>query len=212
MTVRLSLFEDSVNPSLERRAAPRALFVRSGRLTVKSDREASRELAATDCALFTGNLSIDGVGELWSFELSATPVAAMDRADQARCVLAHEVDLDPLRPLVLRVDRVEFDPEVETPRHGHKAPGIRRLYKGRLVAEIGPELRRLEPGDAWFETGHDPVIGRNVAPASAFVRAMVLPIDLLGQPTFIAWDPGEATKPRGTRRTEYFDTIVKIEA
>jgi hypothetical protein len=38
-----------------------------------------------------------------------------------------------------------------------------------------------------------------------------LPLDLLGQPTFIAWDAVEAAKPRGTRRTEYFDTVVRLE-
>ena len=96
----------------------------------------------------------------------------------------------------------------ETPKHGHKGPGIRRLYEGRLVAEIGDEVRRLDQGDAWFETGHDPIIGRNIAPHSGFVRAMVLPVALHGKSTFIPWDETEAAKPRGTLRTEYFDRIV----
>jgi quercetin dioxygenase-like cupin family protein len=211
MTVRLSLFEDQVSgTTLEWSAAPRAIFVRSGRFTVHAS-EGAQELTATDCALFTSAVRIEGEGELWTFELAATPVTAMDAVSQARCVLAHEIELDATQPLVLRADRVEFGPGMETPRHGHKASGIRRLYQGRLVAEIGPELRRIDTGDAWFETGHDPVIGRNIAPASAFVRALVLPLDLLGQPTFIAWDAVEAAKPRGTRRTEYFDTVVRLE-
>ena len=210
MTVRLSLFEDQVaGATLEWKAAPRAIFVRAGRFTLQTA-EGVSELAATDCALFTGAIRIDGEGELWTFELAAEPVSAMDAASQARCVMAHEVDLDPAQPMVLRADRVEFGPGMETPRHGHKAAGIRRLYQGRLVAEIGPELRRIDAGTAWFETGHDPVIGRNIAPASAFVRALVLPLELLGQPTFIAWNEVEAAKPRGTRRTEYFDAVVRL--
>lgn len=210
MTVRLSLFEDKVAGTiLDWKAAPRAIFVRAGQFTLQTV-EGVSELSATDCALFTGAIQIDGEGELWTFELAAEPVSAMDAALQARCILAHELNLDPAQPMVLRADRVEFGPGMETPRHGHKAAGIRRLYQGRLVAEIGRESRRIDAGTAWFETGHDPVIGRNIAPASAFVRALVLPLELLGQPTFIAWNEVEAAKPRGTRRTEYFDAVVRL--
>ena len=78
------------------------------------------------------------------------------------------------------------------------------------MAEVGSEWRRLGPGDAWFESGHDPVVGRNLAATSAFVRAMVLPERLHGRPTFVPWDEHEAGKPRGTQRTEFFDVVVTL--
>jgi hypothetical protein len=39
---------------------------------------------------------------------------------------------------------------------------------------------------------------------------MVLPVHLHGKPTFIAWSAQEAAKPRGTQRTEFFDTVVRL--
>lgn len=211
MTMSLALFEDPIDGSVDWATAPRAVFVRTGEFTITERGGARHAIRAEDCRLFVGPLHIEGTGELWTFEVRATDVTALNSTDQARCILAHSIDLDPRSPFVMRADRVEFPAGMETPRHGHKAAGIRRLYRGRLVAEIGDELRRIAEGDAWFETGRDPVVGRNVAPTSAFVRVMVLPTALHGQPTFIAWDALEAAKPRGTMRTEYFDTVLQLD-
>lgn len=210
MTIRLALFEDHLDGAVSWRPAPRAIFVRSGRFTILDGPPGSSVLNETDCRLCTGDVRIEGSGEIWTFELSAEPAASLTPKEQSRCILAHDIDLDPSRPIVLRADRVEFPEGMETPRHGHKGAGIRRLYRGRLVAEIGSELRRIDSGDAWFETGSDPVIGRNIAPSSAFVRALALPAELHGQPTFIPWSEAEAAKPRGTLRTEYFDALVSL--
>jgi hypothetical protein len=210
MPLRLALFEDHLAGLAHWAAAPRALFVRAGQCTVRASAGRATTLNAIDCQFFTSDIEIEGSAEVWTFELSKASVAALSIEDQRRCILAHEVDLDPGRPIVFRADRVEFPPGMETPRHGHKGAGIRRLYQGRLVAEIGSELRRIEEGAAWFETGRDPVVGRNVAPASAFVRALALPPELHGKPTFIAWSEAEAAKPRGTVRTEYFDALVSL--
>ena len=110
----------------------------------------------------------------------------------------------------MRADRVDFPPGIVTPKHGHGGPGIRRLLHGRLVAEIADKVHRVEPGEAWFETGRDPVVGRNVAPASAFVRTILLPTDYLGRSSFLPWTAEEATKPRGVQYRIFFDTIVTI--
>ncbi len=210
MTIRLALFEDHVSGSIVWSAAPRAVFVRSGRFTIAGDSSGSHAMGETDCRLFTDELRIEGSGELWTFELSAQSAAQLTPDQQSRCIIAHDIDLDPEAPVVLRADRVEFPEGMETPRHGHKGAGIRRLYRGRLVAEIGSEFRRIDSGDAWFETGHEPVIGRNIAPSSAFVRALALQPELHGKPTFIPWSDAEAAKPRGTQRTEYFDALVRL--
>jgi quercetin dioxygenase-like cupin family protein len=212
MTIRLALFEDHLDGTLHWPAAPRAVFVRAGRITISNGEGTPQTLEATDCRLCTDEVRIAGSGELWTFEVAAASAAALSFQEQARCILAHDIDLDPAQPVVLRADRVEFPAGMETPRHGHKGAGIRRLYRGRLVAEVGSEVRRIDAGDAWFETGHDPVIGRNVAPSSAFVRALVLAPELHGKPSFIPWSEAEAAKPRGTQRTEYFDALVRLPA
>lgn len=211
MTVSLSLYEDvlSSSTSVDWGAAVRGIYVRRGDLrTTSSDGVVG--LKEGQCRLFTRALSLSGSCELWTFELSATPVAGLGKALDPRLILAHDIELNATKPLVLRCDHVSFPPDVETPKHGHKAAGIRRLVSGRLIAEIGSESRRIDAGEAWYESGHDPVVGRTIAPASAFVRAMVLPLHLHGKPTFIAWSDAEAAKPRGTVRTEFFDSVVEL--
>ena len=207
MTIGLYLFEDVVEPGrgLAWRAAPRAIFVRGGSVDVSG-----QPLGAGACGLFEGALEITGTGEIWTFELSGAPVSAMREQDRARVVLAHDVDLDPSAPVLFRADRVSFPAGAVTPRHGHKGAGIRRLVHGRLLAEIGTEVRRIDPGGAWFETGRDPVVGRNLAPSSAFVRALALDPALKGLPTFIPWSDEDAAKPRGTKPEQFFDTLVRI--
>ncbi|MBL8697362.1 MAG: hypothetical protein JNK67_03260 [Alphaproteobacteria bacterium] len=211
MPVRLALFEDKIVPgrSLAWRPAPRVIYVRGGSVRVR-DAAATHPLTVDRCALFQGELAVSGDGEIWTFEISAAALAAMDDDDKRRTILAAEIDLDATKPVLFRADRVDFLPDGVTPRHGHKGSGIRRLLFGRLVAEIGHEVRRIESGQAWFESGRDPVIGRNIAPASAFVRGLALPVELKGQPTFIPWTPEEASKPRGVRPQPFFDEIVTL--
>jgi hypothetical protein len=207
VTIGLFLFEDVVEAGrpLAWRASPRAIFVRSGSVAVSG-----QQLAAEACALFEGAVEVAGAGEIWTFELSGAPVADMAEADRTRVVLAHDVDLDPSAPVLFRADRVNFPVGAVTPRHGHKGAGIRRLVHGRLMAEIGAEVRRIDPGTAWFETGRDPVVGRNLAPSSSFVRALALDPALKGLPTFSPWSEEEAAKPRGTRPAQFFDVLVRV--
>jgi hypothetical protein len=132
-------------------------------------------------------------------------------AEQARLILAHPLPRDPGLPFVLRLDRVDFPPVAETPKHGHAGPGIRRLLAGRLLADFGEEAHRIAPGGAWYETGTDPVVGRVLAPGTGFIRAMVLDAALLGQPTFRTWDAAEAAKPRGAQYRLFFDRLTALE-
>jgi quercetin dioxygenase-like cupin family protein len=191
-------------------ARPRAVFARRGPLRVA---QAGGEvvLETGQCRLFEAAISLRGPGEAWTFELSASPSEmVVTEAERDRLILARLIDRDPGEKVIIRADRVEFPPGVVTPKHGHKGPGIRRLIQGRLVAAIGDQVQRIDAGDAWFESGLDPVVGLTVAPASAFVRVMVLDPALLGESTFIPWTAEEAVKPRGTDRTLFFDTVVAI--
>ena len=212
MPIRLALLDDvlTVEQSPPMPARPRAVFARRGPIRVTA---AGGEvvLATGQCRLFEAAIFLHGPGEAWTFELSASGDAlVIAEAERPRVILATLIDRDPNEPVIVRADRVDFPPGAVTPKHGHKGPGIRRLIEGRLLAEIGDHVHRIDAGDAWLETGLDPVVGRNLAPASAFVRVMVLDPALLGEPTFIPWTPEEAAKPRGTDRTLFFDTAVTI--
>ena len=212
MPIRLALMEDvlAAGQSLAMPARPRAVFARRGPILVT---EAGSEvvLEAGTCRLFEAAISLRGPGEAWTFELSASgDEMVVAEAERHRVILATLIDRDPNEKVIVRADRVDFPPSAVTPKHGHKGPGIRRLIEGRLVAEIGDQVHRIDAGDAWFESGLDPVVGRTMAPTSAFIRVMVLDPALLGEPTFIPWTPEEAAKPRGTDRTLFFDTAVTI--
>lgn len=212
MPIRLALMEDvlAAGQSLAMPARPRAVFARHGRIRVAQAGNAV-VLETGTCRLFEAAISLHGPGEAWTFELSASGnEMVVDEAERHRVILATLIDRDPNEKVVLRADRVDFPPGAVTPKHGHKGPGIRRLIEGRLVAEIGHQVQRMDAGDAWFESGLDPVVGRNVAPTSAFVRVMALDPALLGEPTFIPWTPEEAAKPRGVGRALFFDTAVAI--
>ena len=167
--MRLALFEELLAD--ETRALPpavRGLYLRHGSVTLDG-----LELVPDAAVLARGPAVISGSGEVWRFDVAEVP-ALVAPEERARLVLAHPLARDPAAPFVLRMDRVDFPPAGETPKHGHAGPGIRRLLSGRLLAEIGDDAHRIDPGGAWFETGTDPVIGRVLAPGSAFIRSMVL--------------------------------------
>jgi hypothetical protein len=204
--MRLALFEDVLAGPLRLPRAVRGLYVRRGGVTLDG-----LPLAEDSAVLTTGAITLDGTGEIWRFEVSVVP-ALTQAEERAGLILAHPLPRDPALPFVLRLDRVDFLPAAETPKHGHAGPGIRRLLSGRLLAEVGEAAHRIEAGGAWYETGTDPVIGRVLAPGSAFIRCMVLDAALLGQPSFRAWDAAEAAKPRGAQYRLFFDTLTTLDS
>ncbi|TCR66406.1 hypothetical protein [Bosea sp. BK604] len=137
----------------------------------------------------------------WIYEL--VPGASLPpRQDGLSPVLSRAVSL-PEGAHLLRADRVESAAGAQTPAHRHQGPGIRRLRRGLLLAEVGDHLDRIEAGQAWFESGHETVVGTNISGATnAFVRVMLLPVALAGgKSSFIPANPQEAAKPRAANLT-----------
>lgn len=185
--------------------AARAFYVRSGRVTILHDR-CETTMTEDTCALVVGAVTLTGDGTVWGCEAMRRLAAP----DPLRTVLHVMLPRDPDAPVLLRADRVDFPQGAVTPRHGHAGPGIRRLLAGRLLAEIGDTHRRIDAGEAWFESGEDPVVGRNIALASAFFRCIVLDPDLLGRPTFRPASADDAAKPRAVAYRLFLDTIVTL--
>ncbi len=200
--MRLALHELAVTGTATLPAGVHGLYLRRGALRV-----AGAPLAEDDAVLAPGGALLEGTGEAWCFTVCRA-VAPLDRAS---LILAHSLPRDPAQPFVLRLDRVDFAEHGVTPKHGHAGPGIRRLLSGLLLAELGEEQRRITPGQAWHETGVEPVVGRVLAPGTAFIRAMVLDAALLGLPSFRAWSPEEAAKPRGVGYRLFLDRICQLE-
>ena len=201
--MRLALHDLAVAGTATLPAGVHGLYLRRGALRV-----AGATLAEDDAVQAAGGALLEGDGEAWCF----TVCRATAPLDLATLVLAHALPREPAQPFVLRLDRVDFAENGVTPKHGHAGPGIRRLLSGLLLAELGEEMRRITPGQAWHETGAEPVVGRVLAPGTAFIRAMVLDAGLLGRPTFRAWTPAEAAKPRGVGYRLFLDRICQLES
>src|SRR5262249_5296240 len=95
--------------------------------------------------------------------------------------------------------------------HGHRGGGIRWLLEGALEVRVGGHPGRLmKPGDAWFESGVEPVhaIASNQAPTS-FIRGSILPRQIQGKTSIVYVDPAHASvKPR--RYTVYVDAAIEL--
>jgi len=117
----------------------------------------------------------------------------------SRVLLEEPLALDPAAAYLMRCDRVEFAPGGEALPHGHKGGGIRYLLAGSLEVRIaGHPGRLMKPGDAWFESGAEPVraVASNDEPTS-FVRVSILPREIRGKSSIVYVDPAHASvKPR----------------
>jgi hypothetical protein len=152
-------------------------------------------LAPDEGAFADGPATISGRG--WLFELSGTDQPVIGRPGLA-AVLSRIIDLGFAGPYIFRADRVASKAGAQTPLHGHRGPGIRRLAAGRILASVGDDHERIEAGQPWFETGTDWVVGRNISDGeNVFVRVMVLPVELKGgHSSFVPASAEEANRPR----------------
>ena len=201
--LRLSVYDVSSGDRPVSITAEGTRFVYAGQGTITID-AAGEEIAVDpdNGAFIAGALEVSGTG--WLFELAPAdqPLLADPALD---IVLSHGIALDFDGPYMLRADRVASNPGAETPLHGHRGPGIRRLLTGRIRATIGGNIERIAAGQAWFETGRDWVIGRNISDGeNVFVRVMVLPAELKGGiSSFVPATPQEGQRPRAVNYRLY---------
>jgi quercetin dioxygenase-like cupin family protein len=107
---------------------------------------------------------------------------------------------------------VDFEPGGIAPPHRHRGGGIRCLLRGRLevtVAEGAP--RTVAPGEAWFESGREPVLAV-AAPEgeTSFIRFSIQPVAIRGQSSILYVDPADAGRGRPRRYTVYLDEPIAL--
>lgn len=183
------------------------VYVRSGFALVTDDGGGQRRLDPDEGAFATGAVTADPGAQVWLFEKAEAdaPFAA------AEIVAAHPATLPFDGPVIVRADRIESRNGAQTPRHRHRGPGLRRLVCGTLRADLDDTVRRIRAGDAWFESGREPVVGTNCGGSNAaFVRFLVLPAALSGgQSSFVAADAAEAAKPRSVEQRLFGEVSLK---
>jgi hypothetical protein len=208
---RMTVYDLHLNTDTAELAAGvhRFLYVLDGQVSVAT-KDTNIDLPADEGIFSQGITRIAGPGTIWVFEVG--PDEPPSWADPTRSIiLSRRFTPDFSSPWLLRADRIESNPGSATPRHGHRGPGMRRLIKGRLLAQINDDFERIDPGHAWFETGRDPVIGTNVHTGnSAFVRVMLLPIELQGgKSSFVPTTVEDAAKPRAVMQRLFGEVVVE---
>ena len=153
-------------------------------------------------------LTIDGGAgaTVLRFELSRGAAAPA-----GRLVLAAPIMLDPAEKYLMRGDRVDFPVGGVAYLHRHQGPGIRRLLHGSIRIETQGKTHEVAPGEAWFESGPDPVFAAASTTAeSAFVRVMILPLALKGRSSIGYVDEADKDKPKTQRYQVFIDFPIQL--
>ena len=145
---------------------------------------------------------------LLRFELVREPA----HVPEGRVLLEQLMDLDPRASWLLRCDRVDFERGAVAPRHGHRGGGIRCLLRGRLEVTMGDApTRAMGPGDAWFESGREPVLAvASQDEDTSFIRVAVLPAEIRGRSSIVYVDPADAAGARSRTYTVFVDEPISL--
>lgn len=202
----LRLTRDRLQPAerLELPAANRVLYVLDGALAVdgRSVPVDGAWHGATGCAAVAGPAG----ATVLRYELvsAGAPLAG-------RPLLEHDIALDPGAAYLMRCDRVDFDPGGEALPHRHKGGGIRCLVQGRLELRVeGEPQRTIAAGEAWFESGREPVYARaSATEPTSFIRCAILPREIRGQSSIMYVNAADArSKPR--TYTVFVDAPIEL--
>jgi hypothetical protein len=208
MAYSLRLIEDRLAAGAPatafRPGIPRILYAVSGALVADGATEPATALGPGARAARAGA----DPARVYRVELVGQPPFAAG----GRVLLEHPIDLSGSTGWLMRCDRVDFEPGGIAPSHRHRGGGIRCLLRGRLevtVAEGAPRI--VTPGEAWFESGREPV--RAVASRDAeasFVRVSILPAGIRGQSSILYVDPADAARGRPRRYTLHVDEPITL--
>jgi hypothetical protein len=207
----LRLFRDPLAPGRSRALPPanRVLYAQSGDVAVVH--AGATSALAADSAWHGAGACVLRPGEAEATVLRWELVAAGAALD-GELVLEQAMDLAPAAAWLMRCDRVDFDPGGVALPHRHRGGGIRCLVAGALEVTVGAAAPRLvRPGDAWFESGREPVLARaSASEPTSFIRVAILPAEIRGQTSILYVDPGDAARGRPRRYTVWVDAPIAV--
>jgi quercetin dioxygenase-like cupin family protein len=154
-----------------------------------------------------------GGATLLRYELvrSGAP-AAIPAGATSRRLLEHAIALDPGGEYLMRCDRVDFAPGGVALPHRHQGGGIRCLIAGGIEVRVeGEPPRSVRPGEAWFESGREPVLATaDAAAATSFIRVSILPRAIRGQSSIMYVDAADAWRGRPRQYTVFVDEPIEL--
>ena len=134
-----------------------------------------------------------------------------EEASHSELLMSKPVQIEPVSQL-FRLDQVDFPPGAVAYKHTHPGPGIRFLVDGELTLRSEHGTTVYGAGDAWFEDANQPVMAKSTGQDTGFfVRAMLLPIEFAGKPTFTLCDKNDADKPKRQTNTRHMEFEINLE-
>src|SRR5687768_1326019 len=187
----------------------RVLYVVSGAVNVESGtRTATLHENQAWHGSGAGTVRARGDAIVWRWELRHQGAAADAERAAANVKLARAIEL-PARECLMRCDRVDFPPGGVAYTHTHQGPGIRVLLRGRFKVQAGGQTLALAPGDAWFESGPEPVYAEaSREEPTSFIRAMILPVALLGKSSIRYVNAEDQARPKSQTYTVFVDSAL----
>jgi quercetin dioxygenase-like cupin family protein len=215
-TRTLRLYTDRLGPkaalAAPLAAATRVIYVREGDATIRTAGQAvtlaanSAWQGAVACEASAGS---NGATLLrWELVPVEAPAGEAPGVD-SQLTLARDLELADPGGYLMRLDRVDFPPGGIAYLHTHRGPGIRCLLAGEIRVEVNGAAHTLNPGDAWFEAGPDPVLAHasERAPTS-FARVMILPRELKGKSSIRYVRPEDHDQPKTQRYQVFCDEFI----
>jgi len=215
----LRLAEDRFPPGAGELSLPalnRVLYVLEGAIAVTA--EGVRTEVPADRAWHGGDACTVSAGPAGAtvlrYELVGSTGAATEApgAATSRTLLEQPIALDPAERYLMRCDRVDFAPGAVALPHGHKGGGIRCLIQGQLDVSVGDHpARTMRPGDAWFESGREPVLAvASPEQPTSFVRVSILPAAIRGQSSIQYVNPADAAASTPRSYTVHVDEPIEL--
>ena len=152
--------------------------------------------------------------EIWRWELAekGSPSSTdLGPGIDSQLMLTGSVDtIDPAANWLMRCDSVKFPPGGCAFTHTHQGPGIRVLREGAIRIDAEGASHPYAPGDAWFESGPDPVFAQAAEQGcTCFVRVMILPRELKGKSSIHYVNEEDRDKPKSHRYKGYIDEFIE---
>jgi hypothetical protein len=194
-------------------AMNRVLYCNTGSFTTCRGETRACDQAWHGADAVTITAGEDGA-EVWRWELapvSSSPFVKLGRDVQTSLDLRGSVDsIDAGNEWLMRCDSVKFPPNGCAFTHTHQGPGIRVLREGAIRIDAEGASHHFSPGEAWFESGPDPVFAQAAEQGcSCFVRVMILPRELKGKSSTHYVNDDDRDKPKSQRYKGYVDEFIE---
>jgi hypothetical protein len=189
---------------------PRMIFVVHGSITM-----ADRTLGEDEGLGSESAISFAGGREgatVWRWELTKDSDGGVPAVAGvvSREKLSARLDTMPKGAVLLRGDSVAFPPGGCAYLHRHQGPGIRCLRDGGIRIDTHGRSTSYGPGDAWFESGPEPVFAQAADKPTRFIRVMILPMAYLARSSVEYLNEEDKAKPKTQTYKIYVDMPIAI--